>query len=147
MAYKGALDGINEIEDAVRIYSKYVKAVNQYFDNVVRERYGSFESLINEFRGGDHEKIAHALNTDVNTLKLYITGKVLIDIVRDENLGEDAALEILAYLAGLGLNPVDMDVDEMIEELRNFITDEDFMNEIRDLLLKVKARLESMLGN
>jgi hypothetical protein len=72
---------------------------------------------------------------------------VLIDIVRDENLGEDAALEILAYLAGLGLNPVDMDVDEMIEELRNFITDEDFMNEIRDLLLKVKARLESMLGN
>jgi len=45
------------------------------------------------------------------------------------------------------LNPVDMDVDEMIEELRNFITDEDFMNEIRDLLLKVKARLESMLGN
>jgi hypothetical protein len=42
---------------------------------------------------------------------------------------------------------VDMDVDEMIEELRNFITDEDFMNEIRDLLLKVKARLESMLGN
>jgi len=35
----------------------------------------------------------------------------------------------------------------MIEELRNFITDEDFMNEIRDLLLKVKARLESMLGN
>ncbi|MFP3296489.1 MAG: hypothetical protein RXN78_02770 [Vulcanisaeta sp.] len=147
MAYKGALDGINEIEDAVRIYSKYVKAVNQYFDNVIRERYGSFESLINEFRGGDHEKIAHALNTDVNTLKLYITGKVLVDVVRDENLSEDAALEILAYLAGLGLNPVDMDVDEMIEELRNFITDEDFMNEIRDLLLKVKARLESMLGN
>ena len=147
MAYKGALDGINEIEDAVRIYSKYVKAVNQYFDNVIRERYGSFESLINEFRGGDREKIAHALNTDVNTLKLYITGKVLVDVVRDENLSEDAALEILAYLAGFGLNPVDMDVDEMIEELRNFITDEDFMNEIRDLLLKVKARLESMLGN
>lgn len=147
MSFRGALDGVEEVEDAVRIYSKYVKAVNRYFDNLIRERYGGFEEFIKEFRGGDHEKIAHSLNTDVNTLKLYIAGRALMDIAKEEGLTEDAALEILAYLAGLGLNPMDMGVDDMLNELRGFVIDEDFLNEVRGLLIKLKSRLDSLMGN
>ncbi|MGC9153198.1 MAG: hypothetical protein ACP5GY_05635 [Vulcanisaeta sp.] len=145
IAYRGALDGINEINDALRIYSKYVKAVSRYFDNVIRDRYGGFDAFIEEFRRGNYEELAKVLNTDVNTLKLYIVGKVMMDAVKEEGLGEDEALEILAYLAGLGLNPLDMSIDDMIDELRGLVTDENFIEEIRKLLLKVKERLDGLI--
>ncbi len=146
MSYRGAIDGVEEVDDAIRIYSKYVKAVSEYFDNMIRDRYGSFEAFIEEFRKGDYEDLAHALNTDANTLKLYVVGKVMMDVVKEEGLGGDTALEVLAYLAGLGLNPLDMDVDEMIEELRGFSTDEEFLNRVKDLLIKVKDRLNEVVG-
>ena len=145
IAYRGALDGINEINDALRIYSKYVKAVSRYFDNVIRDRYGGFDAFIEEFRRGNYEELAKVLNTDVNTLKLYIVGKVMMDVVKEEGLGEDEALEILAYLAGLGLNPLDMSIDDMIDELRGLVTDENFIEEIRKLLLRVKERLDGLI--
>ena len=145
IAYRGALDGINEINDALRIYSKYVKAVSRYFDNVIRDRYGDFDAFIGEFRRGNYEELAKVLNTDVNTLKLYIVGKVMMDVVKEEGLGEDEALEILAYLAGLGLNPLDMSIDDMIDELRGLVTDENFIEEIRKLLLRVKERLDGLI--
>ncbi len=106
MSYRGgAIDGVEEVDDAIRIYSKYVKAVSKYFDNVIKDRYGSFETFIEEFRKGDYESLAHVLNTDINTLKLYVVGKIIMDVVKEEGFSEDTALEVLAYLAGLGLNP------------------------------------------
>ncbi len=147
MSYRGAIDGVEEIEDAVRIYSKYVKAVSKYFDNIVKDRYGDFNAFIEEFRKGDYEGLAHALNTDVSTLKLYVVGKVIIDVVKEEGLSEDTALEVLAYLAGLGLNPLDMGIDEMIEELQGFVTNEEFLNRVRDLLTKIKDKLNNIIGN
>ncbi|WP_243678450.1 hypothetical protein [Vulcanisaeta distributa] len=146
MSYRGAIDNVEEIDDAVRIYSKYVKAVSKYFDGIVKDRYGDFKAFIEEFRKGDYENLAHVLNTDVNTLKLYVVGKVIMDVVREEGLSEDTALEVLAYLAGLGLNPLDMGVDEMMEELHGFIVDEDFLNKVRDLLIKIKDRLNNIIG-
>ena len=147
MSYRGAIDGVEEIEDAVRIYSKYVKAVSKYFDNIVKDRYGDFNTFIKEFRKGDYEGLAHALNTDVSTLKLYVVGKVIMDVVKEEGLSEDTALEVLAYLAGLGLNPLDMSVDEMIEEMQGFITNEEFLNRVRDLLTRIKDRLNNIVSN
>ncbi|GAB6946478.1 hypothetical protein JCM16161A_06080 [Vulcanisaeta sp. JCM 16161] len=146
MSYRGAIDGVEEVDDAVRIYSKYVKAVSRYFDNIVRDRYGSFDAFMEEFRKGDYEGLAHVLNTDVSTLKLYVVGKIIMDVIREEGLSEDTALEVLAYLAGLGLNPLDMGVDEMIEELRGFIVDDNFLNRVRDLLVRIKDRLDNIVG-
>ncbi|ADN51192.1 hypothetical protein [Vulcanisaeta distributa] len=146
MSYRGAIDGVEEVDDAIRIYSKYVKAVSKYFDNVIKDRYGSFETFIEEFRKGDYESLAHVLNTDINTLKLYVVGKIIMDVVKEEGFSEDTALEVLAYLAGLGLNPLDMSVDEMIEELHGFIVDEDFLNRVKDLLIKIKGRLSNIVS-
>lgn len=146
MSYRGAIDSVEEIDDAVRIYSKYVKAVSRYFDNVIRDRYGSFNAFIEEFRRGDYEGLAHVLNTDVNTLKLYVVGKFMVDVINEEGLSEDLALEVLAYLAGLGLNLLDMGVDEIIEELRGFIVDEGFLDRIKDLLLRIKDRLDAVIN-
>lgn len=146
MSYRGAIDSINEINDAVRVYSKYVKAVSKYFDNIIKDRYGDLRSFIEDFRGGNYENIASALNTDVSTLKLYVVGKVIMDVVKEEGLSEDSALEILAYLAGLGLNPIDMSIDEIMNELQGLITDEEFLSEIRKLLLKIKDKLNHILA-
>jgi len=146
MSYRGAIDGVSEIDDAVRIYSKYVKSVSRYFDNVIKDKYGDFNSFIEEFRKGNYESLAHLLSTDVNTLKLYVVGKILMDIVKEEGLSEDTALEVLAYLAGLGLNPIDMSVNEMIDELQGLIADKDFLNRVRDLLFRIKDRLNSIVS-
>ena len=146
MSYRGAIDSINEINDAVRVYSKYVKAVSKYFDNIIKDRYGDFHSFIEDFRGGNYESIASALNTDVSTLKLYVVGKVIMDVVKEEGLSEDSALEILAYLAGLGLNPIDMSIDEIMNELQGLIADEEFLSEIRKLLLRIKDKLNHILA-
>ncbi len=146
MSYRGAIDGVEEVDDAVRIYAKYVKAVSRYFDSVIKDRYGNFEAFIEEFRKGDYEGLARALNTDVNTLKLYVVGKVIMNVVKEEGLSEDTALEVLAYLAGLGLNPLDMSVDEMVEELHGFVVDEGFLNRVKDLLVRIKGRLGDVVG-
>ncbi len=39
-----------------------------------------------------------------------------------------------------------MSVDEMIEELHGFIVDEDFLNRIKDLLIKIKGRLSNIVS-
>lgn len=65
--------------------------MSKYFDNIVKDRYGDFNAFIEEFRKGDYEGLAHALNTDVSTLKLYVVGKVIIDVVKEEGLSEDTA--------------------------------------------------------
>ncbi|MFB6470477.1 MAG: hypothetical protein TU36_004500 [Vulcanisaeta sp. AZ3] len=145
MSYKSALDYINEINDAVRIYSKYVRAVSKYFDIMIEDRYGNFDTFIREFREDDRERIASILNTDVNTLSLYVVGKVLIDIAKEEGSDENTALETLAYLAGLGLNPLGIDVNEAVRKLSNLISDETLVNKIKNLLLKVRDRLNQLL--
>lgn len=40
-----------------------------------------------------------------------------------------------------------MGIDEMIEELQGFVTNEEFLNRVRDLLTKIKDKLNNIIGN
>ncbi len=143
MAYRGALDYVEDIEDAVRIYTKYAKAIVRYFDTRISELYGDFKSFVREVKSGNADRIARELGTDENTLKLYIVGKLLRDVCEERGIKEDFVYETLSYLGGLGLNPLEAEIDEVLNEIKNITQNEELIARLGELLGKVKERYES----
>ncbi|WP_069808234.1 hypothetical protein [Vulcanisaeta thermophila] len=146
LSYRGALDLVEDTDDAVRIYTKYIKSINRYFDLLVNDRYGDFTKLLGELSSGNYEVVAKTLNTDVNTLKLYIFSKALTEVMQGEGYGEDEALAIIAYIAGLGLDIASLTQDEVINEIRSYVTDEGLINQIAPLIGRAMDRFKSWLG-
>ncbi len=106
IAYKGALDLANTLDDILRIYPKYIELVSLYTDRVVQEKYGSFDNFIRELKVRPLASISKDVRIDEYALKMYIAFKMLSNIVKEMGLDTVIVLELLTLVAGLGLDPL-----------------------------------------
>ncbi len=106
IAYRGAIDTAETLDDILRVYPKYIELVSLYTDRRIREKYGNFESFLKELRVRPLASISKDVRIDEYALKMYIAYKVLIDIVKQLGIEGVNVLEILTLVAGLGLDPL-----------------------------------------
>ena len=135
IAYKGALDTATSIEDVFRVYPKYLLFAIKYVNLLIREKYDNFENLLNELKVVSLDRIAKELGIDEYTFKLYLAYKALEKSCIENNVSITTALEVLTYIAGLGLDPFTLDPNKLIEDIKSTIPD--VSNEILEIILKI----------
>ncbi|GEM_PF-1142946 len=117
IAYKGAIDTAENLDDILRVYPKYIELVSLYTDRRIREKYGDFLNFLKELRVRPLASISKDIRIDEYALKMYIAYKILIDVARQLNVNTSIVPEVLTLVAGLGLDPLTVSGAELRMEV------------------------------
>ncbi len=143
IAYRGALDSAKSIDDVLRIYPKYLRFVSKYIDLKVKERYENFENMISELKRREMDSVSKELGVDEYAFKIYLAYKALEKAYIDEKDVNINPLELMTYIAGLGMDPIGINPEELIQDMRSAV--EELPEEIERSVTKLINRMNKYL--
>ncbi len=144
IAYRGALDSATSVDDALRVYPKYLQLAVKYVDHMVVERYGSFNDMLRELRVVSMDRAARSLGIDESSLRMYLAYKALEKACQEESAPSSLPIKVLTYIAGLGLDPLSLDPQSLARDIRSAV--KDFPDDVINTIVKIVERMSRYLS-
>ncbi len=147
IAYRSAIETAESLDDVLRVYPKYINLVIMYIDRRAQDKYGGFEHLLQELKVRPLSSLSDELRVDEYALKIYVAGKLLQEIAKQENTQLTLIPELLTLIAGLSLDPLSTSGSELRAELlrRGVEIERETLNTMCRLLDKLSRKVREII--